>query len=373
MQSKILPQVFFMYWLLAVVFLASCQTEDTTMKKTEQEEIINVRLNLMPEVEVTQDPITRSDASTLEDGVYAVNVMWVPSNPGNPSNPDYECYASGLFDKDHISDIEIGLIYHHMYHIDCTYLPFSEIGDGSLSHNSELPLPFCWNQEGTNNDVPVNAKIDNKLKLTLRNSSTQNLFHRYIYKGRSLHGDAVYARPATHRLYGTSGLFEASYSTSNIEIPLKRAYYLLQIEAVYNMGEKDSILIQVDGAEQRLTIPYCLPGSHTPELSSDGYQVSDKLLLTMGDISDTRYSSGQGMLRTTDNPSIRVTYRKWDDTTGKYTNTIIYEALSTTLTRNKVNTLRLMHIDKYLSPGITVAEDTNDPTEINDVQDEDDN
>lgn len=320
--------------LLLIVLFSACTQEEDNMTTGK---VIQVGLQVNPSLEHDFQPLSRAVA--LENGLYAINVLWKKNNAFQP-------YATGLFND--ISNVNIGLIEGYTYRFDCTFLKNDE-----LCYNADgyYGLPFA-----TTAERGINAVVTNKLTVSINPLNENKTFHQHIYKGAMhLKADSISERPTNiHRFYGSKTLDLTNVSAPPvagsekiISIELKRAYYTLQFKAE-NLSEGDSVRIETTDAQ-----PFYIKCENTSTSQSE------ERLFSLRDIA----SIWTGGINSEETLPINVYFRPKDAEAW----TPIIENQSIKVQRNNRNRIKIINIDKHYKGDTSVSfegdSDQLDPTE----------
>lgn len=307
--------------LLLIVLFSACTQEEDNMTTGK---IIQVGLQVNPSLEHDSQPLSR--AAALEDGLYAINVLWKKNNAFQP-------YATGLFND--ISNVNIGLIEGYTYRFDCTFLKNDE-----LCYNADgyYGLPFT-----TTAQRGINAVVTNKLIVSINPLNENKTFHQHIYKGAvHLKADSINEHPTNiHRFYGSETLdLTSSPPATGSELPislsieLKRAYYTLRF-ATENLSEGDSVRIEMTDAQ-----PFYIKCENTPTPQSE------ERLFSLRNIA----SILGGGINSEETLPINVYFRPKD---AEDWTPIIDQSIK--VQRNKRNRIKIINIDKHYKGDTSIS------------------
>lgn len=312
--------------LIIFIFLTtSCEgdknetTVDSTLLFPVGKEF-NVSLDIAPFLEVDEQPLGRSVASSLPGGSYAVNVFWK-----GKSLTSFQPYASGLFDDPY--RVEIGLIEGYTYRFDCSFLDYKDAPYCKVENDIPLyGLPFsCSPSKG------MDGRITNDLLISINPLNINQSFYQHIYKGEmQMKQDSTSTHPTVKRFFGSQQMdFLSPGTNTSVSISLKRAYYSVQF-TTNELNPGDSIKITATDISP-LYLLY----------SPDGTSKSEERIISMYDISD--YYTAR--LKDDETIGFTITYRPADEEEW-YT---IYADQGLKMKRNKKNIVKITKIDKYIN------------------------
>lgn len=198
---------------LSIVVWTGCKKE--TAPSNINEEKITVSLNLVGDfnVEVSQDPITKGEATA---DAYAINVYY--DKEGNGTQDDI--YAYGLFDN--VSDMHITLLSNHQYSFRCTLVKDARntLFFGQAFNNTFSGYAYPFQTNSSNSTMVNNAFVVGSTKYFsgFNNGSA----HMAATTSPSTSNATSY--PNTNRFYGETSNY-VPVQNGVITIYLKRVVF----------------------------------------------------------------------------------------------------------------------------------------------------